>query len=179
MAAHLPLDPQHLRERGLDEVEERHPRLGVEMLADVADGHPGRADDLPVVGLFLLEEQAEQGRLAGAVAADQPDVLAGVVLPRDALEDVVRAVAFLDVVEAVEHARSLEIRHLAHSAYVDHGPRLHPHGKLRQRRGDGAIELGHPARRGSVEHRAAGAEVIRRDDDFDALEDVEIRHRAE
>ena len=37
--AHLPVDPQHVRERRLDEIEERHPRLGVEMLADVADGH--------------------------------------------------------------------------------------------------------------------------------------------
>ena len=37
---HLPLDRQHVGERGLDEVEERHPGLGVEMLPDVAHGHP-------------------------------------------------------------------------------------------------------------------------------------------
>ena len=101
--AHLPLDAQHLGECGLDEIEQRHPRLGVEVLSDMADGHAVRADDLPVIGLFLLQEQAEDRGLAGAVAADEPDVLAGVVLPRDALEDVMRAVTFLDVVEPIEH----------------------------------------------------------------------------
>ena len=101
--AHAAIHPQHVRERRLDEIEERHPSLGVEMLADVADGHAGGADDLPVIGLFLLEEETEERRLPGAVAADQADVLAGVVLPGHALEDVVRAVAFFYVIEAVEH----------------------------------------------------------------------------
>ena len=74
---HLPLDPQHLGERGLDEIKERHPRLGIEMLSDMADGHAVRAEDLSVIGLFLLQEQPENRRLARAVAAHEPDVLAG------------------------------------------------------------------------------------------------------
>jgi hypothetical protein len=38
-------------------------------------------------------------------------VLAGVVLPRDALEDVVRSVTLLDVIESVEHCRSQSTMH--------------------------------------------------------------------
>ena len=45
---HLPLDGQHVSERRLHEVEERHPRLGVEMLADVADGEGVGADRVTV-----------------------------------------------------------------------------------------------------------------------------------
>jgi hypothetical protein len=105
---HLALDPQHLRERGLHEVEQRHPRLGVEVLSDMAEGHVVRADDLPVIGLFLLQQEPEDGRFSGPVAADQTDVLAGIVLPRDALQDVVRAIRFLNVFKAIEHARYLK-----------------------------------------------------------------------
>jgi hypothetical protein len=102
--AHLPLDPQHFGERRLHEIKQRHPRLGVEMLADMAEGHPVRAEDLPMVRLLLLEQQPEDGGLARPVAADQPDVLAGIVLPRDALQDIVRTVGFLNVFKAIEHA---------------------------------------------------------------------------
>ncbi len=104
--AHLLLDAQNLGERGLDEIEQRHPRLGVQMLADVTDRHARRAQDLAAIGLFLLEEQPEQRRLPRAIAAHEPDVLAGVVLPRHALQDIVRSVAFLDVFKTVEHRAS-------------------------------------------------------------------------
>src|SRR5205814_1199122 len=106
--AHLPLDGQDLGERGLNVVEERHPRLGVEVLADVADRQRRGADDLAAVGLLLAQQELEERRLPRAVAAHEPDFFTGVVLPRDALQDVVRAVRLLDVVEAVEHAGRIE-----------------------------------------------------------------------
>ena len=125
--AHLPLDGQHVRERRLDVIEERHPRLGVEMLPDVADGQSRGAQDLAVIGVFLLQQQPEKRRLPRAVAADQTDFLARIVLPRGALDDVVRAVRFLDVVEAVEHCRAINASKLRAPSSLRRGtaaPRL-------------------------------------------------------
>ena len=51
----------------------------------------------------LFQQQLEKCGLARAVTADQPDLLAGIVLPRHAAEDVVRTVRFLDVFEAIKH----------------------------------------------------------------------------
>ena len=110
--AHLPLDGQHVRERRLDIVEQRHPRLGVEMLADVADGQPRGAKNLAVIGVFLFQQQPEKRRLPRAIAADETDLLARIVLPRRALDDVMRAVRFLDVVEAIEHCRAVNASEL-------------------------------------------------------------------
>src|SRR5205085_5831101 len=90
-----------------DIVEKRHPRFGVEMLTDVADGQSGGAQDLTVIGILLLQQQAKKRRFARAVAADQADFLARIVLPRRTFHDVVRAVRFLDVIEAVEHCRAI------------------------------------------------------------------------
>ena len=104
---HLPFDRQHVGERRLDVIEERHPRLGVEMLPDVADGQPRGAEHLAVIGVFLLQQQPEKRRLPGAVAADEADLLARIVLPRRPFDDVMRAVRFLDVVEAIEHCRAI------------------------------------------------------------------------
>ncbi len=103
---HLPLDRQHVGEGRLDIVEQRHPRLRVEMLPDMADSQPRGAQDLAMVGVFLLQQQPEERRLPRPVAADQPDFLAGVMLPCRPLHDVVRAVRFLDIVEAIEHCRA-------------------------------------------------------------------------
>ena len=97
---HLPLDLQHLGKRRLDVIEQRHSRLGIEMLADVADREPGCANDLAAIGFLLVQQQLEERRLSGA---DEADFLGRIVLPRDAAEDVVRTIRFLDVFEAIKH----------------------------------------------------------------------------
>src|ERR1700686_660116 len=76
------------------------------MLPAAADGQPRGAEDLAVIRVLLLQQQPEERRLPRAVAPDQPDLLARVVLPRRPFDDVVRAVGLLDVVEAIEHLRS-------------------------------------------------------------------------
>ena len=73
------------------------------MLADVADREPGCANDLAAIGFLLVQQQLEERRLSGAVAADEADFLGRIVLPRDAAEDVVRTIRFLDVFEAIKH----------------------------------------------------------------------------
>ncbi len=104
--AHLPFDGQHVRERRLDIIEQRHPCLGIEMLPDVPDGQPRGAQNLTMISIFLFQQQPEERRLSGAVAADQANFLARIVLPRSPFDDVMRAVGFLDVVKAIEHCRA-------------------------------------------------------------------------
>src|SRR6185503_16109099 len=115
----------------------------------------------------------ENRRLARAVATHETDVLAGIVLPRDALEDIVRTVAFLDIVEPIEHCAGTQrtrgrkcsetgtrellgdLPRLRPSEHIECAVRLHPERKLHQRRGDDAIELSHPCRRVFVDDSAA------------------------
>ena len=58
--AHLLLDSQHVRERRLHIIEQRHPRLRIEVLSDVANGQPGGAQNLTVIGVFLFQEQTKK-----------------------------------------------------------------------------------------------------------------------
>src|SRR5436190_19807365 len=65
---------------------------------------------------------------------------------------------------------ALTIRLRLDSSAHDHrAVRFHPHRELRQRGADYAVQLADPLRRGLVEDRAAGAEIVRRDDDGDGL----------
>ena len=70
-----------------------------DILAEIADGDAAIGRDLPFVGLVLARDHAEQGALAGAVGADQADLLA--LLERGGSLDEENLVANLlgDVVE--------------------------------------------------------------------------------
>ena len=76
------------------------------MLAQMPDRQAGRPDHGPLVGFFAPKQNTEQSRFSGTIPPDQPDVLAGVVLPGDATQHVVGTVDLMDVVEAVEHVWS-------------------------------------------------------------------------
>jgi hypothetical protein len=61
-------------------VENRTARHLLDVLAEVSDRQLLRYGDFPVVRRFLADDHSEQGRLAGAVRADQADLLAGIEL---------------------------------------------------------------------------------------------------
>ncbi len=50
------------------------------ILAEIADGQPLRNGDLAVVGLLLSNHHTKERGLAGAIGADQADLLAGIQL---------------------------------------------------------------------------------------------------
>ncbi len=76
-----------------------------DVLAEVADGDAAIDRDLAVVGLLLAGDQPEDGRLAGAVGADEADLLAAVDRRRGLEEEDLLAVLLADVVET-DHVRS-------------------------------------------------------------------------
>src|SRR5690606_12359324 len=72
---------------------------------------PALAADFTVVGLQLARKQAQQGGLAGAVAADERDALAGFDREVDAFEQERAADAVVDGVEGDQgHAHILPVR---------------------------------------------------------------------
>ncbi len=70
-----------------------------DVLAEVADGGAAIDRHPAFVGRFLALDHAEQSRLAGAVRADQPDLLATVERGRGFNEQKPRAALLADVVE--------------------------------------------------------------------------------
>ena len=60
---------------------------------------------VPRVGREAPVEEAEQGRLAGAVGPDEPDAIAGIHLPGQAGEDVGARISEMCVGELYQHAR--------------------------------------------------------------------------
>ena len=78
-------------------VEHRAARHLLDVLAEVADGQLLRNRDLAFVGRFLADDHAEERGLAGAVGADQADLLAGVQLERGVDEEELLAVLLVDV----------------------------------------------------------------------------------
>ncbi len=66
-------------------------------LRQVCDPQAGRGDDLTIVRVLDAGDDAEYGRLAGAVDADESNVLAFLDLERDAREDLVRNVGLGEV----------------------------------------------------------------------------------
>ena len=67
------------------------------VLAEVADGQLLGNRDFALVGGFLADDHAEQGRLAGAVGPDQADLFAGVQLKGGVDEDQLLAVLLIDI----------------------------------------------------------------------------------
>ena len=76
-----------------------------DVLAEVADGDAAIDRDLALVGLLLAGDHAEQRRLAGAVGADEADLLAPVERRGGLDEEDLVAVLLADVVET-DHVRA-------------------------------------------------------------------------
>ena len=117
--AHLRLDRVERLEGAGREVVERLGGVRLERLVDGGDPHRVGPDDLAGVRLLAAEGDAQEGRLAGAVAADEPDLLPGVVLPGDFPQHLLGAVALRDAVESVEHGAILRVRRA-----IVRGPRV-------------------------------------------------------
>jgi hypothetical protein len=80
------------------------------VLREVADGHAAVDGDLALVGRLLARDQAEQGGLAGAVRADEADLLAAVDDGGGLHEEELVAVLLGDGVEADHEGRVLARR---------------------------------------------------------------------
>ena len=85
-------------------VEHGAARHLLDVLAEVADGEPLRDRDLAFVGRLFADDHAEERGLAGAVGADQADLLAGIELKGGVDEDELLAVLLVDVGEG-DHSR--------------------------------------------------------------------------
>jgi hypothetical protein len=100
---HLVLDALEVLEGGERRLMDGRARLEVDVLFEQPEAQAARAHHLAAVGRLLAGDEAEEGRLARAVAADQPDVLAGVELHGEAAQHVLRAVRLVYVGEAEQH----------------------------------------------------------------------------
>ena len=80
-------------------IEHRPARHLLHILPEVADGQPLGNRDLALVGGFLADDHAKQGGFAGAVGADQADLVAGVQLKGGVNEDQLLAVLLVDIRE--------------------------------------------------------------------------------
>src|SRR4051812_43860436 len=100
---HLVLDVLKLfegRERGL---MHRRARLEVYVLFEKSQPHAASAHNVAAVGRLFARDEAEERRLARAVAADQADVLAGIDLQRRTAQNVLRGVRLVNVRQAEKH----------------------------------------------------------------------------
>src|SRR5262249_6272414 len=77
-----------------------------DVLAEVADGRAAIDRDLALVGLVLAGDHPEQGGLAGAVGADQSDLLAAIERRRSFDEQDLPAVLLADIVETNHAGRT-------------------------------------------------------------------------
>jgi hypothetical protein len=88
--------------------------IEVVALAEQRELQAADARDGARVGLLGARDQPQQRRLAVAVAADDPDAVAGVDAERDVLQDGTRGVALADVLEVDQIARGRGHRHPAY-----------------------------------------------------------------
>ena len=77
-------------------VDHRAPGHLLDVLAEVADGGLPRHRHLAVVGDFLADDHAEEGRLAGAIRADEADLFARIELEGGVDEEDLAAVLLAD-----------------------------------------------------------------------------------
>ncbi len=70
-----------------------------DVLTEVADRHPLRNRDLALVRIFLADDHAEEGGLAGAVGADESNLLARIQLKGSVNEDQLFAILLVDIRE--------------------------------------------------------------------------------
>ena len=81
----------------------------LDVLAEVADGRPLRDRNLPLVGRFLAGDHPEDGRLPGAVRADEADLLARIELERRVDEQDLPAVLLADAGEGDHPDRAYHV----------------------------------------------------------------------
>ena len=80
-------------------VEHRAAGHLLDVLPEIADGHPSGHRHLALVRRLLADDHPEQRRLAGAVGTDQADFLAGIELKRRVDEENLPAVLLADAGE--------------------------------------------------------------------------------
>jgi hypothetical protein len=95
--AHRSFDVAQVGQREVDRVGDRVPFGQVELLRQVSDASRGGDGEFAVVGFLDRGEEPEQGGLAGAVVADDADLLPRSDGEGDAVEDEVVGVAPGDV----------------------------------------------------------------------------------
>jgi hypothetical protein len=80
-------------------------------LTQIAEAELAAADHFAGVEFFLAQEDAAEGRLAGAVAADEAHLLVVGERAAGAVEEVLVAIAFVGVVELEDygHARGFRV----------------------------------------------------------------------
>jgi hypothetical protein len=100
---HLVLYVLKLFEGGERGLVDGRARLEVYVLFEQAEAYAARTHNVAAVVRLLARDEPEEGGLARAVAADEPDVLAGVDLQRRAAQNVLRGVRFVNVTQAKEH----------------------------------------------------------------------------
>ncbi len=102
---HLTLERPHRLETAQRLGQHRAGHLAGGLLRQVADGHAARPAHLSGVGLLHPRQDPAEGRLAGAVGADQADALALGDPPGDVAEEELAAEALRDVFELDHRAR--------------------------------------------------------------------------
>ena len=85
-----------------DRLQDRASGRDFDVLRHVADADTGRACDGAGLRLILTEQQAHDRRLAGAVRADQADLLAGADAKRDVFENGTVPVVLADALKSNE-----------------------------------------------------------------------------
>lgn len=90
----------HALECTRDERPQRRRRFGAGGLAEIAQARLTRANDRAALDLVEAGEQTYEGRLAGPVRTDEPDLHAVAEDAAEAREDRARAVMPLERVEA-------------------------------------------------------------------------------
>ena len=73
---------------------DRRSGLEVDVLVQQAELHSARTHDVTTIRCLIASDETEDRALAGAVAADEPDVFTGVHLQRGAAQDILSAVGF-------------------------------------------------------------------------------------
>src|ERR1700746_821353 len=84
-------------------VQHRAPRHFLDVLAEIADGQLPRHRHVALVRRLFADDHPEERRLAGAVGADEPDLLAGIELKGGVDEEDLLAVLLADAREG-DHA---------------------------------------------------------------------------
>ena len=99
-----------------------------DILAEIADRDAAIDRDLALVGLLLADDHAKQRRLAGAVRADEPDLLAALERRRRLDEDDLLAVLLADAFET-DHDEAASLRKTVAGAITAlcAAAKVHPH----------------------------------------------------
>src|SRR6185369_11280032 len=93
-------------------------RDGFEFLREIADAETRTLPDLPLVRRLFLEDHSEEGGLAGAIGADQPNPRTRAEMCRRTLKQNSRGILFIDRLD-LEHEMFCEPGRLCVSGGAD------------------------------------------------------------